>query len=197
MKISRRLAAVLIAVASVLTALLFAAAPAQAAASACNTAENNYCLAPSIVTLSTASPNCTPFSNGKEYQVYNNPVDGVQQDWTYSNGTNACIQVNYTTSAAVQANQCAFYFYVPQDGNANADIVFGWWDQSGVKHYATLFDESPVYGWQVLHMNGPNDDIYIAGGVTRISFQDNNGQTPGADVLGWGDSASYGIDAVC
>ncbi len=102
----------------------------------------------------------------------------------------------YVPTAVRYGTGCAFFFYVPQDGFANAHISFGWWNSSG-KHFAARFDEAPTYGWNVLYMNGASDPSYLAGGVTKIQFQDNNGDTPGSTVIGWGASAAYGIEAIC
>jgi hypothetical protein len=74
---------------------------------------------------------------------------------------------------------------------------YGWWDSSGTKHYASVVDENTNDVWYYLNMNQPGASGGTAEGVTRISFQDNNGQAPGSTYIGWGNSASYGIDQLC
>jgi hypothetical protein len=157
-----------------------------------------YCVGASQpIDLSTAPPYCTPFSNGLEYQTGYKDANGVSQDWTYSNGSHACVQVNYhpvidTTHA------CYYFFYVPDNGWANADITFGWWDTNGVKHYANVENEANDSGWVELHMNGTNViDPAQAIGVEKIQFQDNNGQTPGSAYIGWATPSNYGIEEMC
>lgn len=171
-------------------------ATAQAATTPCSGDSMTFCLGPVNDTLSTASPNCTPFADGQEWQSFDD-ANGVSQLWTYSNGSNACIQINYYPQVESGYN-CYYYFYVPDNGYANGKITFGWWDTSGAKHYAAPVDEStsPSTGWVQLDM-GPGGFLGGASNVTRISFQDNNGQTPGSTYLGWGDSNIYGIQEVC
>lgn len=169
------------------TVLAPGSAEAAITATACSSnVPGQHCLGPATLTLSSALPYCEPFSDGYEWQTY---VDrnGVKQLWTYSNGSNACVQVNYTpynTSAT-----CTFKFYVPYDGYADADITFGWWDGSNTKHTVTINEAtSPASGWVT---------VFSAPNVRHISFQDNNGQTPGAYYLGWGDSAAFGFWQDC
>jgi hypothetical protein len=123
-------------------------------------------------------------------------VDGVQQYWTYSNGSHACIQVNYYPVTETGYN-CYFYFYVPDNGYANAHITFGWWDTGGTKHYANVVNENVLSGWTQLQMNDPNGFTGGAVGVTKIQFQDNNGDAAGSSYIGWGVSSSFGIEEVC
>ncbi len=193
------LATVLAAVVAVLVAPLSAQAAGSAEASplavqACSGGELDFCLAPQNLVLSSSAPYCTPFSDGLEWQSYTD-ANGVQQLWTYSNGSHACIQINYYPT--LENYNCYYYFYVPANGYANGDIVFGWWDSSGVKHYATVVNENDVSGWVQLEMNDPNGISGGASNVTKISFQDNNGQTAGSTVMGWGNSSAYGIEEFC
>lgn len=197
----RRIRAGLLAAAVVLAAMMpfLASAPASASnTSPCTPGYLSYCVAPSNVTLSTSPPYCTPFPDGREWQNYTD-ANGVSQLWTYSNGSHACIQVNY---APVYDNShaCYYYFYVPYNGYANAPVTFGWWDSSGKKHYANVVNEatSPPSGWVELYMNGTNVfDPAQAIGVTKIQFQDNNGANPGSSYIGWGVATGYGIEQFC
>lgn len=169
-------------------------AAAQASATACaGGLGSTYCLGPVNDTLSTSGPYCTPFSDGNEWQSYTD-ANGVHQLWTYSNGSNACIQINYYP--VIEDENCYFSFYVPDNGYANGKIVFGWWDTSGNKHYATAVDENTSSGWVELDM-GSAGFLGGASDVSRISFQDNNGQTAGSTYIGWGNSDLYGIQQVC
>jgi hypothetical protein len=158
-----------------------------------------WCLAPSTVALSTSGPYCTPFPDGREWQDY---VDAnqVRQYWTYSNGSNACVRVSYTTPASTYPYSCRFYFYVPTNGYANAVIYFGTRQagQTTWNNGAFRLDEFSASGWVQLFLVGASS------GIAEIRFQDNDGQAAGSHYLGWGvnnysstDPAAYGIKQVC
>ena len=163
---------------------------------ACQPSSGFYCLAPQNIVLSTSPPHCQPFPDGREWQDFTDG-NGVHQLWTYSNGGNACIQVNYYPPADSRA--CYYSFYIPFNGYADAHITFGWWDNNGVKHYANVVDEKPNSGWYQLYMNGGSGVIDKASAINvkKIQFQDNNGDAPGSSVIGWGDSGSFGISELC
>lgn len=154
------------------------------------------CLAPAMKNLSTSPPNCQPFSNGQEWFYATDSV-GVAQAATYSNGSTACMVVDYYPQTIVSYGSyapCFYYFYVPVNGYANANITFGWWDSAGQKHFAAVVPEATTSGWYPLKLDSADDPI---AGVQRLSFQDNNGQPAGQYYLGWGVNGSYGIAQQC
>ncbi len=107
-------------------------------------------------------------------------ANGVGIQWTYSNGSNACVRVHY--NGVRDGRTCEYWFYVP-NGFATGTIVFGWWDWNNVKHYASL-NENPVSGWQF---------AFTATNLQYIEFQDNNGQSPGSTQIGWANQSDYGF----
>lgn len=148
--------------------------------------------------LSFVPPYCKPFPSGLQWNFWKdqNPTGGVEQEWTYSNGSHACTQVNYNFGSSLSNDICSFWFYVPVGGFANAHIAFGWWNSTG-KHFASWVDENTAEGWIQLNMNGPVRGSTDAIDVTRISFQDNNGDAPGSTVIGWGDDPQHGLTVQC
>ena len=112
---------------------------------------NSTCSGPNDSTIGT---NCTPFPNGQQWQDY---IDGngVPSQWTYSNGSQACVRVTYHVT--VTNTSCSFWFYIPR-GHATANIFFGWWDGNEMKHFAATVNEDPVDGWQQLNMSPSSND---------------------------------------
>jgi GH25 family lysozyme M1 (1,4-beta-N-acetylmuramidase) len=136
-------------------------------------------LAPTVTVLASNTTAC----QGTQQYYTGTDGAGVPIDWTYANGTTACVKVGYAPHAT--SATCSFSFYVP-DGEATAQITFGYWTTDGVKHYAGL-NENPVIGWQ---------QVFSAANVNRIEFQDNDGQAYPLQI-GWGSSAAYGMRQTC
>lgn len=134
---------------------------------------------PMTETVLDRSPACTD-SNGN---VFFSATDSTGRaiHWTYANGSTACLKVAYTPQDTGLA--CRFQFYVPTPyGTAN--VVFGYWTDDGVKHYASL-NEDPVTGWQ---------QVFVAAHVTRIEFQDNDGDSYPRQI-GW--ASTGGMRQIC
>jgi hypothetical protein len=129
---------------------------------------NKSYLSQSISNLETNTSACP----GYEQYFSGTDVNGVPIWWTYAGGSHACVRVRYTTR--VTTSSCTFKFFVPT-GHATAVIYFGYWTTDGVKHYASI-DEGPREGWY---------NIFSSANVTRIEFQDNNGQAYPLQI-GWG-----------
>jgi hypothetical protein len=149
-------------------------APRTASVSPCN---GWYCLGPSVTVLesnTTACQGSTQYFGGTDH-------NGVGVNWTYSNGGHACVNVSYRP--AYTSLSCSFWIYVPNE-YATATVYFGYWS-NGVKRIVSL-NEATVDGWVYL-FNAPY--------VSKIDFQDNNGQT--GTRIGWGSSATYGIAQYC
>lgn len=106
-------------------------------------------------------------------------------DWTYSNGNHPCVRVDFPID---DGTSCDFFFYVPNAHATTRHLVFGYWTSDGAKHYFPTVDENSTYGWKKLTTSQIDH-------VTRISFQDNDGE-PGTQI-GWGSQPLYGIGEAC
>ncbi|MFB9238783.1 hypothetical protein ACFFWC_25185 [Plantactinospora siamensis] len=114
---------------------------------------------------------------------------GLPTNYTYSNGSHACVRVTFPP--VTKSSTCDFWFYVPA-GYGTAKVVFGYWvrnPSTGVttKYYASV-DEQPLEGWH---------KVFSAANVTDINFQDNNGQPQGDYLIGWGNGPSHGMRQSC
>ena len=168
-------AAALVTTASVTPA--FADTPTPGTAGSCTPGafgNRPYCNGAQVTVLERNTANC----QGNDQYFNTNDLNNVPISWTYSNGSHACIRVRYTPPGD-DAN-CDYWFYVPR-GHATAPIVFGYWDKSGTKRYASL-NENTHEGWTF---------AFKARSVNRIEFQDNNGQ--GTGQIGWGNGSGYGF----
>jgi hypothetical protein len=159
----------------------------------CSDNQLEHCLAPQNIELSTSPPYCQTFPNGLEWEPFTDH-NHVAQLYTFSNGSHACIQVNYYP--VVNNRNCYYSFYVPDNGYANAHVVIGWWNTSRKKYYTSV-PEATSAGWYDLNMNDPSGISGGAVNVTKISFQDNNGQTPGSTYIGWGNESGYEMEQFC
>lgn len=146
------------------------------------------CLQPSVQTLERNDANCPgndqyfPATDG-----YGKPIQ-----WTYSNGSHACIKVSYSTPFPITLGDCEYWFYAPA-GHATGTIYFGYW-VGGAKHIFAL-NENPVEGWRPLFTDFQNGVFGVNQQPTRIEFQDNNGQT--GNQIAWGANNQYGIIQTC
>lgn len=147
---------------------------------ACTDTSSQACLSPFITVLENNTSACP----GNQQYFTATDLAGNPIYWTYSNGSHACVSVDYYP---VSTATCRYWFYVPE-GHATANVIFGYWTTDGVKHYAPTLNENPVFGWQ---------PIFTSANVTRINFQDNNGQTPGSTEIGWGAEAADGLAQTC
>ncbi len=159
---------------------------ASAAIVTCSGVGFQHCLQPNITTLARNTTTC-PGSN----QWFTGTDSSTNIGWTWANGGNACVRVDYYP---VLASNCTYTFYVP-DNHASANIIFGYWTSDGVKHYFPALNENPTSGWNTLNAVGSNGFLIPVSNVTRISFQDNDGQT--GIQMAWGMSANYGIGQQC
>ena len=127
-----------------------------------------------ITTLESGTTNC-----GGTAQYYNaTDGNGKNIQWTYSNGGHACMRVHY--DGVNDGRSCEYWFYVPK-GYATGTIYFGWWDWSGIKHSASIY-EGDKSGWNY---------AFRAKNLASIEFQDNNGQT--GTQIGWANQQNYGF----
>jgi hypothetical protein len=125
-------------------------------------------------TLGGNTANCP----GSSQYFSTTDTNGVGIQWTYSNGSHACVRVHY--NGVNDGRTCEYWFYVPPV-HATGTIVFGWWDWNNVKHYASL-NENPVSGWQF---------AFNATNLHYIEFQDNNGQS--GTQIGWANQSDFGF----
>jgi hypothetical protein len=108
-------------------------------------------------------------------------------DWTYANGSQQCINVNWAISSP--ATSCHYDIYVPA-GHATGtlNLTIGALTGTGNPHYYTVqLNENPVSGWQSLTDNT---------NVFSIRFGDNNGQSYPTE-LGWGSAQKDGVRQIC
>jgi hypothetical protein len=122
---------------------------------------------------------------GGQQQWYD-ATDGnnVAVHYTNSGDTRACMRVRYDMYPT--SRSCSFWMYIPK-GYATGSITFGWWDTNNVKHYWSI-DENYVDGWQF---------IFNAANLTRIEWQDNNGQQTNSRYLGWSSDNQHGFAQRC
>jgi hypothetical protein len=144
-----------------------------------------YYLGAQVTTLENNTSNCPGTSQ------YFSATDnyGLPVNYTYSNGSHACVRVSFTP--VTKLTNCEFWFYVPA-GWGTANVIFGYWVKDPVlgtttKYYASI-NEDPYEGWH---------KVFTAPNVTAINFQDNNGQTPGDYLIGWGNGTSRGLRQQC
>jgi hypothetical protein len=161
---------------------------------ACSVLQQTYiitCVPPAEATLGSNSAACP----GSSQYFPATDAHSVPIWWTYSNGSTGCVKVSYTPQAKTGPVVCEYWFYVPA-GDATGQIVFGYW-VGGTKYYYTL-NEEPVSGWQPILTNWNGSGYFVnSAQPSSIGFQDNNGQTPGAYLLGWGRDSNHGVMQFC
>jgi hypothetical protein len=132
-------------------------------------------------TATVLDPTCP---GGSKQWLDATDLNNVPIHYTFANDTRACMRVRYDMYPTTTT--CAFWMYVPKK-YATGDITFGWWDTNGDKHYWWI-NENAVDGWQY---------IFSASMVTRIEWQDNNGQFVNSTALGWSSEDEHGFAQRC
>lgn len=170
------------------------AAHASIDTSTCRSNVGTQCIGPSIPYQTVQNQYCSVFPNGYEYETATDAAK-VPQMWTFSNGSHPCIEVDWY-EGGYQGMECYFYFYVPDNGYANANVYFGWWNHDdSTKRFASTVDENTSAGWIKLNMHDPRFTDGGAQDVSYLQFMDNNGQT--GTYIGWGADSSHGMKEVC
>lgn len=159
-----------------------AAVPVASSHGACSPGANGtlpWCLgAPDRQTVSTLESGTAACGGANQY-FSTTDGNGVKVQWTYSNGSHACMKVHY--QGVYDGRNCEYWFYVPSGSTATGTIVFGWWDWFGVKHYASIY-EGNKQGWNF---------AFRATNLQYIEFQDNNGES--GTTIGWANQKNYGF----
>ncbi len=141
-----------------------------------NGAAHENCYAPYI----TLNKNCTGTQYWNTTDYSNVPIS-----YTYTNGSSVCVSATYSTIN--DSRNCSYEFYVP-NGYATASFVIGY-VEAGVHHRSGVINENNITGWYTFLSNVHN--------VTSFDFSDNNGQTPGGYLIGWGSDWHYSLLSWC
>jgi hypothetical protein len=103
---------------------------------------------------------------------------GQPSRFTYANGSQWCVSVDYQFPAFPQEKSCWLEFYVPFS-NATAYLPFGFYDTNNNKKYFHLAeDATQSYQFIFAKQIGEDDPIY------KVNFSDNNGQQY-PTMIGW------------
>jgi hypothetical protein len=120
------------------------------------------------------NPHCGPSP-----QYYNFVDDsGAPSYYTFANGSQACVSVDWSFQPLATDQWCAIYFYVPYD-NATADLPLGLFDVYGNKSYYYL-DESNTSNLQAIFVKRKG----VIDPIDHVQFSDNNGQQY-PTMIGW------------
>jgi hypothetical protein len=110
-----------------------------------------------------------------------NDDSGIPSDFTYTNGSQWCVRVDWYIPPPPKDASCALNFYVPI-GNATALLPVGLIDSAGRKTVFTI-DGSGAYGDTVV-IGKPAG---VENPITHVNIGDSNGQQPGSAQIGWGN----------
>ena len=140
-------------------------------------------LPPTVQTLENNTSNCP----GSQQYFSRNDYSGIPINWTYANGSYACVHVSW--SPLDVQHSCNFDFYVP-NGFATANVRFDilWLLNDDIPRWRTVYlNENPVSGWQ---------SLFSGTDVVGVNVYDNNGQTNPTQI-GWGSQVGHSLRQTC
>jgi hypothetical protein len=126
--------------------------------------------------LVTANPACGAVTDN--YFGFTDDQDAPSA-WTYANGSQWCVRVDWYVTPPPRGEDCRLQFYVPV-GNATADLAVGLFDAAGNEIIARV-QEDGASGYVNLIDSTPYTNIPI----NHVNIGDNNGQAYPTRI-GWG-----------
>jgi hypothetical protein len=125
----------------------------------------------------TVNPACGTFDDNVVQFTDDN---GNPSAFTYANGSQYCVRVDWDIPPLPRDASCGVTFYVP-NGNATADLPIGLTDTEGRKTIVHV-QEAGVQG-PVFIVDKPSG---VDNPITHINIGDNNGESYPSQI-GWGD----------
>jgi hypothetical protein len=161
-------------------AAVFAVAAAATALPASSLAKERFDFVDEHITV---SPHCGP---GAQYYEF---VDdnGADSYYTYANGSQSCVSVDWSFAPLATNQWCAVFFYVPYD-NATAILPFGLSDDHGNYGYYHL-DESNTSNFRSILVKPKG----VIDPINHVHFSDNNGQQY-PTMIGWQHNQSLLVE---